>query len=241
MRERAQSDVLGFVFVFAIIVSAIGLVFTTGFAGLQDARDFERVNNAERALEVFKDNMDDMLFRGAPSRGTEIKLADASLEFGDPITVNVSEDGGTFNTSQEIRPLVFDGGTNARIVYAGGAIIRQQGGNAVVLHESNLLLTENRTLIPIIQTRQDGTSGISGDTTVLIRTVVSQRNVLYTSDNSAVTLWVNVTTPRAGAWRNSLSDRADVTCEPVVDDTAACQVTTDRAFVTRISLDVALT
>ena len=79
MLDRSQSDVLGFVFVFAIVVSTIGLVFATGFTGLQDARDFERVNNAERAFEVLRDNVGDMIYRGAPSRVTEIKLASASL------------------------------------------------------------------------------------------------------------------------------------------------------------------
>jgi len=240
MAELAQSDVLGFVFVFAIIVSMIGLVFTAGLGGLQETRDFERVNNAERALEVFKNNVEDILFRGAPSRATEIKLADASLSLGDPITMNVSEEGGPFNTTQEIRPLVYDGGTNAKIVYAGGAIIRQQDSGAIVLHESNLLLSEERTLIPIIEVRQQGTSGISSTSgAVLIRTTVSQRNILYTNDDP-VTLWVNVTTPRAGAWRDSLSGREDVSCEPVVGDTAACRVTTDRAFVTQVSIDLTL-
>jgi hypothetical protein len=68
---------------------------------------------------------------------------------------------------------------------------------------------------------------------------VSQRNILYTNDDP-VTLWVNVTTPRAGAWHDSLSGREDVSCEPVVGDTAACRVTTDRAFVTQVSIDLTL-
>jgi len=239
---RAQSEVLGFVFVFALIVSMIGIVFTTGFAGLQDTRDFERLNNAERALEVFKDNMEDLVHRGSASRATEIKLADASLSFGDSVTINVSEEGGTFNTSHDVRPLVYEAGTDEKVVYTAGTIIRQGDSGSVVVHGSDLLLSDRsdrRTLIPIVKVRQDGPSGISGDTTVLIRTTVSQRDVLFTSSDT-VHMWVNISTPRSDAWRDHLSDRSDTTCEPVVDDQVACRVTTDRVFVTRISVDLTL-
>ena len=141
MRDRAQSDVLGFVFVFAIVVATIGLVFSTGFAGLQDARDFERVNNAERAFEVLKDNVEDMVDRGAPSRATEIKVSDAGISFGDPVTINVSEEGGAFSTAQTIDPLVSDADTGTEIVYATGAIVRQQSGACVTISPPLCCLT----------------------------------------------------------------------------------------------------
>jgi hypothetical protein len=240
MRDSAQSDVLGFVFVFAIVVATIGLVFSTGFAGLQDARDFERVNNAERAFEVLKDNVEDMVDRGAPSRATEIKVSDAGISFGDPVTINVSEEGGAFSTAQTIDPLVYDADTGTEIVYATGAIVRQQSGGEIVTHAPGFLLSSERTVIPIVQTRSAGSGGISGDATVLVRTRVSQRNILYVNEDDPVTLWVNLTTPRAEAWHDHLDDKDDVICEPVTSDQVACRVTTRRAYVTRISIDTEL-
>jgi len=241
MSDRAQSDVLGFVFVFAIVVATIGLVFSTGFAGLQDARDFERVNNAERAFEVLKDNVEDVIHRGAPSRATEIKLADASLSLGDPVVINVSEAGGGFTTSQVIDPIIYDADTGTEIVYAAAAIVRQGESGGLVTHAPGFVLTAERTVIPIVQTRRQGTTGIGGDATVLVRTTVSQRNVLYVNEDDPVTLWVNITTPRAEAWQAHLDDRDDVDCEPVVSDQVACRVDTRRAYVTRISIDTELT
>jgi hypothetical protein len=240
MRDRAQSDVLGFVFVFAIVVATIGLVFTAGFSGLQDARDFERVNNAERAFEVLKDNIEDMVDRGAPSRATEIKVSDASISLGDPVVINVSEDGGRFSTSQEIAPIIFDANTGTRIVYAGGAIIREEANGEIVTHAPGFVLGSERTTIPIVQTRRQGRGSIGGDATVLVRTTASRRNVLYVNETGPVTLWVNLTTPRADAWQAHLDDKDDVTCEAVVGDQVACQVETRRAYVTRISIDTEL-
>lgn len=77
MNDRGVSDTLGFVFVFAIILSTVAVVTTIGMAGLQDTRDVERVNNAERAFDILGDNMEDIADRGAPSRATEVKVEEA--------------------------------------------------------------------------------------------------------------------------------------------------------------------
>lgn len=240
MCDRAQSDILGFVFVFAIVVAMIGLVFATGFSGLQNARDVERVNNAERAFEVLWDNIRDLTERGAPSRATEITLSDASVSFGESIRVNVSEKNGSFNTSQTIDPIVYDADTGTRIVYAGGAVLRQQRSGGVVTEPPGFLFSSERTVIPVVETRRVGSGGIGGDGTVLVRTTTARRNVLYASGDGSVTLWVNITTPRAETWRDYLDDQESVTCEPVTGNEVACQVTTRRAYVTRISIDTSI-
>jgi hypothetical protein len=84
--RRAVSETLGFVFAFALIVTTTGIVFTVGQGGLQNAQDQERLNNAERAMDVLAQNMNDLNRRSAPSRATEIRLSEASIAYGDPVT-----------------------------------------------------------------------------------------------------------------------------------------------------------
>ena len=93
--HRGASETIGFVLVFSLIVLTVGVVLTVGYTGLQDARDAERVNNAERAFDVLADNIEDITDRGAPSRGTEIRLAEAAIGPGAPTHINISG----FNTS----------------------------------------------------------------------------------------------------------------------------------------------
>ena len=88
--RRGVSETIGFVLVFSLIVLTVGVVLTVGYGGLQDARDAERVNNAERAFDVLADNVEDITHRGAPSRGTEVRLAEASLGAGSPTYLNVT-------------------------------------------------------------------------------------------------------------------------------------------------------
>lgn len=238
MADRGQTETLGFVLVFGLVVAVIGVTFATGFSGLQDVREVERLNNAERAFEVLADNLEDIVHRNAPRRATEIKVSDARLGFADPVTVDVSIDGAPLNWTFQVDPLAYEAEAG-EIVYSTGAVLRHDGsGSGLVASESTFLLGANRTIVPIIQTRAGESSGVGGSTTVLIRTEVSDRRVLQFNGSGSTTVWLNATTPRAAAWRSHFSADADVTCEPLVDQTVACQVTTDRLLVTLTRVDV---
>lgn len=238
-RERAQSETLGFVLVFALIVASIGIVFTVGFSGLQDVRDTERVNNAERAFEVMADNLEDITQRGAPSRATEIKLADARLSVEGPTEVSVNVPDGGFNATYRVRPIVYDADTGESIVYEQGAVLRTSAGGGVVLHESVLLMNESRTVIPVVQTRLSGNGGVSGSGTVLVRADHVETALEY-DNSSSNTVWLNVTSPRAEEWRSHLDEKPDVTCEPRSGNTTSCSVSTGSVHVTVVRIDVSL-
>lgn len=239
MADRGQTETLGFVLVFAIITASIGLVFATGFTGLDDARAVEQVNNAERAFEVYSENIDDITQRNAPNRATEIKLADATLTLAEPIEVSVNVVGDPLNETYAIRPLVYDAQTGEQLIYVQGAILRKASGRAVVLQESTMVLDANRTVLPIIQTRRDGTGSIGGSTTVLIRATHAQSSFILV-DNAPPTIWFNVSTPHAAAWASHLEDASGVSSCSVIGDTAACQIDTDRAVITLVQIDVDL-
>ncbi|WP_380679762.1 DUF7289 family protein [Salinigranum sp. GCM10025319] len=244
--DRGVSDTLGFVFVFTLILSVVGVTFALGYGGLQDTRDFERLNNAERAFDVMADNFDDMVRRGAPSRATEVKVADAQLRVAEPTTVNVSvtnESGVTESYQFEPEPIVYEAG-DGRIVYVAGAVFREDTGGAVVVRHSELNLNESRVMIPIVTTRGTGeTTAIGGTRTVLVRAQSpgGQResfgvSTARTTGQHDVT--VNITTRRPAVWERELSRHDDATCT-IVGDTVSCTVTdAKRVYVQERLVDI---
>ena len=242
--ERAVSEALGFVLVFGIVVSTVAVVYVAGFDGLEAARDAEHANNAERAFDVLADNVDDVVLEGAPSRATEIKLADAEVRTGDPVVVNVTAADSTHpdrNASVEyvVDPVVYDAGDGGTIVYANGAVFRQQAGGSVMITEPAFVLGDRRVFVPVTQTRARAGGGVAGSTTVLVRTTRSfSETALANTTTTDVT--VNITTPRATAWRRHLSARSGVTC-PTADNSptkVSCTVTdAERVYVTRVAVD----
>lgn len=241
---RAISDALGFVFVFAIITTMVGVVYIAGFESLGDARQFERMNNAERAFDVLADNVEDITHRGAPSRATEIKLDEAALNVGDTVTVNVSVErsadsskNGSFEFT--IHPIVFEASQDNAMVYTMGAVFRESDTGAAMTYEPGMVLGSDRLVLPVIQTRPLSKGSIAGSTTALVRTEYSTSSVLF-ENTTASDVTVNITSPRAEAWRLYFETSGDATCDPAVntDTFASCEMTgIDRVYVTRIAID----
>ncbi|MGM0592798.1 MAG: DUF7289 family protein [Halobacteriota archaeon] len=249
VHERGVSETVGFILVFALVISSVGLVYTVGMSGLQDTRDVERVNNAERAFDVLAENIEDLSSRGATSRATEFKLAESSLHFGEPVQVNVTgaragDPNDNFSGEYDVRPIVYDGGTGTQIVYTGGAIIREQRGGHVLVRRPQMVIDSRHVMLPIVQTRAADEDSISGTTTVLIRTRHSTTDYLASESETGATydLTVNMTTPRADAWRAEFERRPGVSCPPArnTPTSVSCDVSgVDRVYVTIVRIDVA--
>ncbi|WP_135851366.1 DUF7289 family protein [Halorussus salinus] len=213
--RRGVSETIGFVFVFALVTASVGVVYTTGIGGLEDAREDEQLTNAVRAFDVLDDNVGDLTREGAPSRATELKLSDATLGFGDPVTVEVrvnhtaTDANATYSATT--RPLVYSGAAGD-VVYSAGATFRVDDGAAAMRTEPGLLVDDRRSMVPLLVTypRTDS-GGIGGSSTVLLVAYRQSQGLDGTFDtgpDAADEARVNVTvdSPRAAAWGRYLEE-----------------------------------
>ena len=243
--DRAVSEAISFVLVFSLIVMVVAISFAGGVSSLQDIRDVERVTNAERAFDVFADNVADVTAGDAPSRATEVKLAEAALYVDDPVVVNVSavhasQPSRSFTREYEVQPLVYESRGGELIVYSNGAVIRQ-GESSVMSRTPDLVLSTDRVVVPLTVTRAGERRSVSGSQTVLVRTDRAvTRVVAARSDGPYERVYLNVTSPRADAWAAHLDAREDVSCT-LASGTASCEISAvERVFVTVVEMDVEL-
>lgn len=228
--RRGVSESLGFILVFGIIVSMTSLVYVTGFADLQDTRDFEQANNAERAFNVLKANVEDVNQRGAPSRGTEVKLTDSKLYTADPVSINVTvhESGDPLNNatfSPNVSPIVYEGDDGV-IVYSNGAIFRKSSGGVAMVEQPAFVVSDDRVVMSLVQTYPEGgMQSMSGSKTVLVRTLNDHSDgisdVLDEPDADEYNVTVTIVTPRADAWARYFEDEGFDDCN-VTGDTVVC-------------------
>ncbi|MUV57502.1 hypothetical protein [Halogeometricum sp. CBA1124] len=240
--SRGVSDVLGFVLVFGLVVASVGTVYAFGVGELRDARDYERVNNAERAFEVFADNVDDVARRGAPSRGTELKLADSTLGYGET-TVNVSLDAtpatpaANANNSTgavSLSPVVMTLGDAGEVRYATGAVLRTDGdGPPRMVHEPDFVFDEDRVVVQLVRSVPQGTTQVGGERIARIRTVETSRTTLLTRTDASVTLRFNVSSPYAPAWGDYFESEG-FSCDAYTDSSTAVSCSLDD--VSRVSV-----
>ncbi|MDZ7702033.1 MAG: hypothetical protein U5J98_08170 [Halobacteriales archaeon] len=101
-----------------------------------------------------------------------------------------------------------------------------------------MLITDDRTMLPIIQTRLSGTGSVGGSRTVLLRASHAVTSLIYADEGSPPTVWMNVTSPRASLWIDHLETKSGVGVCTLEDDTAACPIETDRIHITRVQIDI---
>ena len=248
--DRGMSEVVGFVLVFSLALTTIGMVYMGGYAGLQDTRDAEQINNAERAFDVLANNIDQMARNEAPFRATEVKLAEAELSTTGHYSVRTNST--SFEAAQTAGPvaIVYSIGDDTEIVYEHGAVIRMDGDSGIMIREPDLLFDNQSTVLRYIEIR-GGNQHIAGSTTVLVRGERQQlRNLESVSDpGPGETVTFNLTTEpsRAPIWEEYLEseihweeDSCDlagtgnetVVCEFDLDEDGSIHVSRSRIQIT---------
>jgi hypothetical protein len=243
--DRAISEVLGFMLVFALVVAVVGIISVAGFGTLEDVRDGEQVRNAERAFDVLADNMDDIALRDAPSRTTEIRLRNAQVHIDEPVTLNVTwidtASGAEENRTFALRPLVYEGRVDAELVYVSGAVFLDQPQGYSIVREPSFRLQSDNTVVPIIRTRS-GNLGSVGGSTFRVRTTLpdTPREPIIVDTDGSYDVWFNVTSPRWEIWQQYFQSQPGVsTClENATTNTVACKMSPDRVAVTVVTVDV---
>lgn len=248
-RDRGVSEVLGFSLVFTIVIASVAVISIAGMGALEDTRNAEQANNAERAFDVLADNVADVHRDGAPSRATEMSLAKSQLFTGDNVTINVTATGSNpVTVERELRPVVYRAKNDATITYEAGAIFRVGESGGTVLKPPPMLVSDDRTVLSIVAPQAPNIQGV-GSATVLVRTVERQRTVdVADADGSYDNVYVNVTSPRSSEWETVLEERGFRTCVTGTDASGSSFVTCSldppssvgSLYVTTIAMDLTL-
>lgn len=233
MRDRGVSEVLSYTLVFSLVVTSVAIVSVGGLGTLQDARDAEQLDNAERAFDVLTDNVADIVKQGAPSRATEISLGQAQLVTDSNVTVNVSvRQGGTWSRvgSWEVRPIVYNGNQERAIAYEAGAVFRTNRDSGIVIREPPIVVNDERALVSVVGLNSPSVQSLGGST-VLVRTTHRSTDVAFADRSGSVEeLNVTVESPRAGLWKTYLQSKGFTDCTDINDEKIGCDYTPGSNF-----------
>lgn len=248
--DRGVSEAIGFVLVFALITMTLGVVYASGFAGLQSAQQQEQLVNVERAFDVFSDNLRDIHQERAPSRATEIKLSGGTLSVVDTtefsFNTSATSVNGLCNNTNPVtlstRPIAYEF-EGSSVVYEAGAIIRTDGNNSAMVSEPSWITGTDQSILPYVSTAPEETAqSVGGDSTVLV-VARHQTSSLQCQIDTASTVTGNVTVEtteaRSKAWEDFF-ERQEYTVTRQSATTVTAEFPTKRFFVSRtsISLDI---
>jgi hypothetical protein len=232
--DRAVSDTVSFVLVFALIVSGVGLVTVFGMSSLTDVKDGASAEAAERGFVTLAEGVDELEAGQSPARTGEISLTDASLAVttGSSLTVDV---GGTA-VSETIQTGGLAYRTSDTVVsYVGGAVFRTQDGGTAVVSPPSVRCTADHATVSVVRLDTPDANSVGGGTAQA--TFFRSESTLVFPDSRAPqsVTGVSVTTsdPR---WQRYFDSRPSWTLSG--PDTYTCS--TDRVFVRRTTVSVTL-
>lgn len=161
--DRAVSDVVSFVIVFALIITSIGAVTTFGLGTLSDVASSERTAATERAFVALSNNIDELERGTSPATAGDISAADASLGVTDDSILNVSVSGTGFNDSIRLGALQYRTASST-ISYLGGGVFRTERGGTTVVSAPSIQCTAEHAVVSLVNVTVDGSPSVGGGT-----------------------------------------------------------------------------
>ncbi|MHC3437525.1 DUF7289 family protein [Natrialbaceae archaeon A-gly3] len=241
--ERAVSDVVAFVLVFAIIIGSVGLISVTAFSSMEGLQESEQMRNAERGMGALADNFNDVLrYDAIEERSGELSLREGTVRTGSDgasINVTVWDNGGDRITSNETSLGQFTyerGGTT--IAYEGGGVFRGEDSGDVLLERPRMKCEDDgAAVVSLVAIDADDRSLQSHDGqefTVIEERDHENRTVETHTENVGK---VNVTvenTDFENGWESTLS-RGDWEWDDE-ENTGTCEA--DRATIRIVVVDL---
>ncbi len=226
--DRAVSDVLAFVLVFAIVIGSVMLLSMTGFQAMTDYSDGEQLRNSERAMEALTENFNDVLrYDGIDKRRGELSLREGTF-VADPdgTTLEIELDTGAGTAPADASPVTlgefaYTTGSD-RIVYEGGGVVRSaENGGSVVLKRPQLACDEgNESVLITVPSVQANNGSIQSSGTLEVMMNETDRKtqiesgvdeVTVTADTNYGNAW-NATFERSGWERDTAGATPKATC-----------------------------
>lgn len=206
--NEAVSEVVGYLFIFGIVMASISLIYVQALPALTGSQDRNYLANVDQSFRVIAFNVNRVLTGGAPSQSVEIKLKDSGISILQKSTLNVSWNGQTINetTGAESLATVEHEFRSRKIAYEGGGVWSKSadGGVAVLLDPPFVL--GNTTVVPYA-TLTSGNISRSGTGLTRIELQVPCRVIgncapSVTQVINATDVTLNVTSEYCTGWRN---------------------------------------
>jgi hypothetical protein len=232
--DRAVSDTISFVLVFALIVSGVGLVTVFGMSSLADVKGGANADAAERGFVTLAENVDELEGSRSPVRTGDLSLADASLAVTTGPSLAVDVGGSSVSETVQVGGLEYRTGDTV-VSYVGGGVFRTQDGGTAVVSSPSVRCTADHATVSVVRlTALDATS--VGGGTAQVGVVRDDSALVFPRTRAPQTVTnVSVTTadPR---WHRYFESQPSWTATG--PDTYTCS--TDRVFVRRTNVSVAL-
>lgn len=224
MTDRAQSNTLGFILLFSVLLASLGVVATAGVDTLESGRDVATSQNVEQSMVELAGAGTDVHRENVSVRTARMRLGNGQLRAGEEteITVevggNLATVGGTQVDGVTLQPITY-GLDGRQVTYEGTAVVRQQDGGSVLVREPDFHLDPDGgvVVVPVVNTTSVGDIDSVGGGNAEVRLLRGGANTTVIDGASSFTLTVDPPAARVDAWETALESTAESSTDCSVD------------------------
>ncbi|RQG92508.1 DUF7289 family protein [Natrarchaeobius chitinivorans] len=245
--ERAVTELLSFVLIFSIVLTSVALVGLVGFQAIEDYQENERLANAERSMDAFATNGNQLVKNDAVThRSSDLRLRQGTVspgEAGTRLEIRVTNSSGPDDHwswddeygSDDLGAFVYEsGGPSESIAYVGGGVFRESDGTSGVLSEPMITCREetNTALISLAKISEDGRSIQSSEAVEFRMAHEGSTREYYDEDVESVEIEVD-SGPYEDGWQTYLEND-----EHWNEGTSQWECDADRVSIDIVEIDI---
>ena len=210
--ESAVSEVVGFIFVFSIVMLAISVIYAVGYPAIQSSKENTQFQNMEQSFMVLQSNINTVAFGQAPGRTLETSLGGGSIAVNSSKGFIIVKNGaewysgtiGAIEYEKEGRRIAYEGGGVWK-KYPAGAALKVSGPRIFVQDTSDGNRTVFVSIINISSEKGISSVGGEGTASVTVRSKPSTYplNISYSNSDNVIII---VTSDYADAWKRYFDD-----------------------------------
>jgi len=161
-RSKGVSEVIGYLLMFAIVVTIVGVIYTSGMPVVEQTKESSSITSMETVFITLQGNIKKVAVGQSPVRTMKLSLVKGTVS-AQKSAGNITVDNGT-SYSISFGNIEYALGTQ-KLVYENGAVIEHSPGGNIIVSEPLILFTNysNNADILISVINASGTFSTSGE------------------------------------------------------------------------------
>jgi hypothetical protein len=164
MMENGVSEVLSYIFVFAIVVSVVSIVYLQVNNLIDETRDKMKIEGLRQSFKRVQNVIQLTTYSDAPSQTIEFELQGGSLYLENRPVFTIMVDNDSYNITTGSLTYSFG---DYSITYENGGVWETYYGEQRIVGEPRIFIhhrnVDNQTIIVVVITRFNGTFSYSGE------------------------------------------------------------------------------
>jgi len=216
--NRAVSEVMGYIFIFGIVMLAIGTIYAVGFPALQSSKDATQFKSVEQGFLILQTDLLKVALDQAPVRTTKLGTAQGGSLTSNPnacnLTIKITHSRTTVEEHSILMGNIEFSSRIGSVACENGAVLTKYPSGSVMVSKPRMFnSTEQGTILFSLIKINDSFSSVGGGIAQITisnprfnESIFNTPEVYYNGK-----LKIKVESEYADAWERFLSDEFDTT------------------------------